>query len=442
MKQPDQRPLTFTEALQFIQSRPSGLLHSPEIESEAFYRLQKYPKQIQESLHHALVTLPRKLAYILHDKAAYVSPAVEAFYLRDPIALRQLQAPGPTGLEFPPLDLVTTSVKFTKVGYAQLKSQQFVAPASWAAARSTQIDLKSQEMAEMGMKITCGFEMLISDPQNQDRKAVREIRILLDDLGAGEDDLPSDAEIRSWVQREDDETWLNINFEEFEKELNGRGRQSSAGMNGGFGNKGAQENLRKMVSRFEDFLNDDTAGAEGAEFLDEMDQDDDESTRSDSDAEGEDRDVSFDEGEFARMMREMMGMPTELATAPDSKLPGNGVFPQGKRVTGVSSTEEGELGVRQAMHEIEEELRDAGALDLNESPNYQETRQRKAIYANSSSTGQSDASADGEKAEEGEVDIDFNLAKNILESFKSQGGLSGPGGNLMGLMGTHLPRDE
>ena len=40
--------------------------------------------------------------------------------------------------------------------------------------------------------------------------------------------------------------------------------------------------------------------------------------------------------------------------------------------------------------------------------------------------------------------LDYNLIKNFLESFKSQGGLSGPVGNLMGRLQPDwkLPRDE
>lgn len=40
--------------------------------------------------------------------------------------------------------------------------------------------------------------------------------------------------------------------------------------------------------------------------------------------------------------------------------------------------------------------------------------------------------------------MDYNLIKNFLESFKSQGGLSGPVGNLAGRLqpGWTLPRDE
>jgi hypothetical protein len=45
---------------------------------------------------------------------------------------------------------------------------------------------------------------------------------------------------------------------------------------------------------------------------------------------------------------------------------------------------------------------------------------------------------------EGEESVDYNLIKNFLESFKSQGGLSGPVSNLAGRLqpGWALPRDE
>lgn len=46
--------------------------------------------------------------------------------------------------------------------------------------------------------------------------------------------------------------------------------------------------------------------------------------------------------------------------------------------------------------------------------------------------------------EGGEGQLDYNLIKNFLESFKSQGGQSGPVGNLAGRLqpGWALPRDE
>ncbi len=51
---------------------------------------------------------------------------------------------------------------------------------------------------------------------------------------------------------------------------------------------------------------------------------------------------------------------------------------------------------------------------------------------------------EGESDDDGDggVDIDYNLAKNLLESFKSQAGAAGPAGNLLSMMGIVLPRDE
>ena len=437
--------LTLEEAIDYLRHHQGGLLNSPKVEAEAFYRLQKYPQQILDSLHHALITIPRKLAYILHHDTAYISPAVEAFYLRDPIALRPIQSPDTKGLVFAPSDCVTVSVKFTKVGYAQVKSQQFEPPPCWADFQSPKNDVKSQEMVDNGMKVTCGFEMLVSDPQNQDKKAVREIKLLLEDLEMGEDQLPSDADINTWQIRDDDESWLDINFEAFEKELGGKAGTDSNGINEGFGDTGAQDQLRKMVARFQDFLDNDTAETEGAEYLDDMDKDDDENSASSDDTEGgDDKDISFNEDEFARMMREMMGMSATQVAAEDHKHNSTGGIIQNDVESSVSTDEEDYKGVEQDMHDIEKELREARALDLGlKQPPQMSKLRHESVKDQSTALSTADGDAEDEDEDEDEdVDIDFNLAKNLLESFKSQGGVPGPSGNLMGLLGIHLPRDE
>ena len=52
--------------------------------------------------------------------------------------------------------------------------------------------------------------------------------------------------------------------------------------------------------------------------------------------------------------------------------------------------------------------------------------------------------ADDDDMEGMEAGMDYNLIKNFLESFKSQGGLAGPVGNLAGRLdpGWKLPRDQ
>ncbi|KAI9834216.1 MAG: hypothetical protein M1819_003054 [Sarea resinae] len=465
------RTITPKEALAAISKNFSKLIHSPLIESEAFYRLQKYPQQIADNFHFARIVVPRKLAYILHEKPAYISAAIEAFYLRDPISLKPLQSKGQVGLKFPPEDLVAISTKFTKVGYAQLKSQQFSAPKAWQEKLPKEAQTTESNQAEIGMKVACGFEMLLADPQNQDKISVREIKVLLEDVESGEEKLPSDADIRSWGRKEDDEKWLDINFEDFETELAGKRAERGGGVRAsastdGFGDKAAQENLRKMVSRFEQFLNDDSAGAEGAEFLDDMDFDDeddeDDEESSEVSSEGEDKDVSFDEEEFTRMMREMMGIPVE-ATKDNASSTTRETDTKASRVVELDAEDAEDAGdaedveneedegkaLQDLMQRMEAELKESGALNLD--PPVEKTAAKKeAIQARQKSHSGKETEKRNENLDDddegsdsdGAVDIDFNLAKNLLESFKGQAGLAGPGGNLMGMLGLQMPRDE
>ncbi|KAH6614762.1 SGT1 protein-domain-containing protein [Chaetomium sp. MPI-SDFR-AT-0129] len=485
--------LSLAEALDTIRTTPlSALIHSPLVEAEAFYRLEKYPAQITASLHHSPITIPRKLAHILHALPKSIAPATEAFYLRDPRALKPLLSTtsgAPTDLTFPPTDLVTISVRFTRVLYAQLKSQYFTPPPAWApilrAAEGHDGDdapsgngngndnpnpnNKLFSRLELGMKLTTGFELLAHTAEQSPSRVAREMALLLEDLAedGGDSALPTDSEIEKWedVGREDDDGWMDIDFEDFERELEGkrgvirhkdgvdtaRGKEKS-----GFGDAAAQADLQKIVARFEAFLNDESAGVEGAE-MDEMDRDDDEDDDEDDSGEkggdsdeDEDKAVSFDEDKFASMMREMMGLPAEEGKkSPDGKGKGSGLAREGPKEEDADEDEsgddeEGEEEIRKLMAQMENELKGLGALSLDPQPKAPGTIKEKGERG-SGPKAQAGPEHDEEEIEESgdeEVDIDFNLAKNLLESFKSQAGMAGPAGNILGMMGLSLPRDE
>ncbi|KAF2972035.1 hypothetical protein GQX73_g1561 [Xylaria multiplex] len=451
------RSLSLVEAVDYIRLHPEALVHSPFIEAEAFYRLEKYPENIKASMHHSLITIPRKLAYILHEQPAAIAPAIEAFYLRDPVALKPLMAASPD-LHFPPKDLVTVSVRFTKVLFAQVKSQRFAAPPQWSTiVKPTEDELDSvpnqeQEQPtrlELGMKVTSGFEMLAASTNTKDNRLAREFGILLEDVEEdGDEVLPTNEDIASWpdADREDDEAWLDINFEDFDNELEGR-RRDKTQKESGFGDAKTQADLRKMVSRFEDFLNDETAGFEGVE-LDDMDHDNDSSDDNEDDDEDddessddEDKAVSFDENQFSRMMREMMGLPPEDTTDISTVTPQSNI--RRNRASRAREDEEGdeeEEEIRQLAAQMEAELKELGALQLDVKPGKAKALDSQERFASEGKgKGIDDA---GEDSDDDEVDIDYNLAKNLLESFKSQSGLAGPAGNLLGMMGMKLPRDE
>ena len=442
------RNLSLQDALSFIEQQPERLIISPFIEDEAFYRIREYPSAISTSLHHALITIPRRLAYILHRNPAYISPAIEAFYIRDPISVRPLSTKDISTLHFPPEDFVTVSVKFTKVGYAQLRSQIFDPPPAWTGVIPRMRDPK----AEMGMKLTCGFEMMLADPQTQDKRAVRDIKLLLEDMENGEEQLPSDGEIAGWPQTQDVEKWLDIDYKDFENELSGRGKKGKDGKATGFGDVSAQENLRKMVSRFEDFLNDDTAGADGVDELDEDDAD------SDSDS-GEDENANFDEAEFEKAMKEMMGMPSDYIEK-------SGLLDEARKLAVEDAEDPSDVDedeeTRKVMEFMEKELKGHGALNLNnKAPNMEESPKEKPMFGPERPPGMLSKAVvkgkEGEESADEEIgpgdeelssddeefnDVDLGLAKNMLESFKGQVGMAGPAGNLMKALGVNMPRDE
>ncbi|KAJ5933350.1 transcriptional regulator family: SGT1 [Penicillium verhagenii] len=423
--------LSLSQARKIIQAEPDRFIKSTMIQEEAFYRLRNYPKQISENLHSAIVTIPRKVAFLLHQKPGYISPAVEAFYVRDPIALRPLRAKDASGLIFKPEDMVTVSVRFTRVGYAQVKSQEFPIPSTWVGKLPPIDEDKTYPPAETGMKLTCGFEMLLYDPHHQDKAAVREMKLLLEDVETGDEELPTNEEIeKTWDKREDDEKWLDINFEDLDRELKGKGK-SKGNEGGNFGDAGAQENLQRIVARFDEFLNDTSAGFDGAEF-DDFDTDsdvDDEDDEDELSSDGEDKDGSFNEEEFARMMKEMMGMPSSSGAGPDLSTPLRNRI---KELEAEDDEQDDELEqIQEVSRQMEAELRRTGVLDLNR-------KQQKLSSGEDTSKGE-----EGEETENYDEDTaNINLARNILQSLQGQAGTAGPAGNLLSMMGLQMPKDD
>lgn len=439
--------LSISDAIARIKADPGSLYHSLLVETEALYRLEKYPAHITSTQHHALARVPRKIAYILHEQSKAVAPAVEKFYLRDHVSLKPILSHADP-LTFPPEDFVTVSVQFTKVIYAQLYAQRFEPPPRWESAMdkvigkspaATDAEYKARSSAEVGMKLTCGFEMMMREAEKSNSRVIREVSLLLEDLEEdGVDCLPTDKEIQSWkdVDREDDESWMDIDFDDLERELRGKsGGADGDSSKSGFGDPNAQADLRKMVSRFESFMNDESAGVEGAELEDDSEAGDDDDDEGDSDDE-----VDFNEEEYLNIMKEMMGIPLDARPAagpvdkgePDEEDHG-------------SETEE----IKRLMAHMESELKEHGALKLDSTPpdiaaikdakgKQKETPDQVERMKNKLS----ELHVEDDDSDDDEVDVDYNLAKNLLESFKGQAGMAGPVGNILGMMGMQLPRDE
>ena len=498
-------PLTLADAVHIIKEHPESLVRLQSLEDEVFHRLQKYPGHVTSAIHYSRLILPRKIAYILHSRPRAAAPAVEAFTSRDPLTAKRIVDSARTekSLQFPPSDLVVISVKFTRVLYAQLRGQRFTPPNTWpvlfasrAAALLQSGELKFTDgeeavlgeklevMVELSMKLTFGFELMALSAEMSNSRVVREVGLILEDIAEDGDDpaaLPSDDEIRTWpdASRESDDTWLNINFEDFERELDGlhqsrdQSQQTCGTSRGssevksrpGFGDLNMQTDLRRIVSQFQTFLNDTDAGIDGAD-LGEMDRDDDDdnsddnsdeddgNVRENEDSESSENDgegVKFNKEDFARLLRETMGLPqhddlkkgAREQQANKELEVGAGTLPRSPKQEIKNGLDEDEEGILKLAAQFEAELRGHGALRINppRSSKKHESLSLQDVVSGRDARDNAPSSS-LESDDEEDLDVDFNLVKNLLESFKGQEGMSGPAGNILGMLGLSLPRDE
>jgi hypothetical protein len=141
-----------------------ALLLSPEIESRAApevqqlleQRLAGYPQKAADSVHWARCLLPLEVAQLLHQLPATVAPAVRAFYYRDfddgkiALALKRFLPQGEPRLVF-------TRVKFSRCLFAQLNQQKFVPPRQYPAPPP--LSSPDYKAYILGCKLLCGFEI-------------------------------------------------------------------------------------------------------------------------------------------------------------------------------------------------------------------------------------------------------------------------------------------
>ncbi|KAK6349988.1 hypothetical protein TWF696_006241 [Orbilia brochopaga] len=417
------RSLNTKNALRFLEKSQKELLHIQIVEEEAFYRISNYPAALKDHYHHARVTVPRTVAKVLHERPKLIPTIVEVFCVRDPAQLKICN----TMPTFPPRDPVDMSVRFTKITYAQLKQQVLRPPRPFILPGPESPQFPA---SELGMKLTCGLEILVSANRHKtdgSRLAVH-ANSILECLSTGQ--LPTDQDIKSWSHQVDTEDWMEVDYAEFEANMAGgvgkSGREKAA-----FSDKEQQDKLKKMVENFEKFINDDSAGFEGAQFGEGFNSDDDDDIDDDegdvSTDDEEDRDASFDEREFSKMMREMMGLPADHK--PDTPPQDADEF---------SDDDEDEMSIRQTMAKMEQELVAAGALDPDRpGASLDETHGRKKLKEKQKPQSLPQASSSSQDAE-----INYEIARNMLESLKTQGGDSGPAANMLRSMGIVMPRDD
>uniref|UniRef100_U9TR31 SGT1-domain-containing protein n=1 Tax=Rhizophagus irregularis (strain DAOM 181602 / DAOM 197198 / MUCL 43194) TaxID=747089 RepID=U9TR31_RHIID len=138
--------LSIDKAVELIHNDNINTKANVNIQLAALEKSNEFPQKIQQNIHRARCHIPRKIAHALYLNPQLVAPAVEAFYTRDPIALKACQKME----NFTPSTSITVTVKFTKTLYAQAISQQFHPPKPFKLPASNSKKFKA---AELGMKL-------------------------------------------------------------------------------------------------------------------------------------------------------------------------------------------------------------------------------------------------------------------------------------------------
>ncbi|CAG8658155.1 26140_t:CDS:2, partial [Dentiscutata erythropus] len=364
--------------------------------------------------------------------------------------------------KFPPYTSITVSVKFTKTLYAQIVSQRFNAPQPFIMPMSTS---KKYPAAELGMKLACGFEILCTDkyytnlsskpnklnieayPFDSDpswktfHSNLLEQNYYHDELPdsilykqldkiakeqflkyQSQVDLVDDSENSSPLEqideilnlsivpdevlmsntKQDDDSWLNVDPKQLDELLNAT-------------NKGFEEiqsesddelnpiDLTNMIDTFEKFLDFEGASIEGAEFLGIMRQT-----------------LGISEQEYRELANEKIRQKSDKFTTEfvdQSGSTSSQQFPESlpEKIIELNNN----LDMVAYMQALDAELSSS-----NISGSFIKTPQ-EVLNQSSSEDKINNYEYDDDELNE-PVNIDLNLAKNFLESFKSQEGLPGP----------------
>ncbi|KAI8887952.1 SGT1-domain-containing protein [Backusella circina FSU 941] len=456
------------QAIRIIHSagRNNTTLAETDIQHVIQERIDGYPDAAREEVHHALCLLPKRAAFVLHSCPQLLPHAIEAFYLRDPFSLKACS----TMTTFPPIQSVETMARFTKTTFAQTVSQKFYAP---KAFRLPSVSQKNKfRQAELGMKVACGLEMLYYNSKRQfpdtkdddypfetdkkfaaymdhlaslgyfkdERKGSKlyqqleqqakshyleskvegidgEIKkVDFEDVDlSGDTRVPPHHIIDRLLKRyseegldallleqqkrgiqPDSEDWMNVDPKQLEEMLTKRmGGHEDMMKDVAKDFSGDGMDLEKIMSSLEDFVENKESGVDGVEFPGEEEEEEEESQDDDDEEEG---DIKFNIDEFMRILT-------------------------------------GTLGNGNTNQEEEEEEEEEKLADVMEEMDQE-------IAGHAKMTGSFEKQTQYDEDENAPVDVQLNLVKNVLESFKSQQGLPGPVGNILSQFGVVLPGDN
>ncbi|KAF8018517.1 hypothetical protein BT93_H3408 [Corymbia citriodora subsp. variegata] len=466
---------SIVDSLKFLVAHGDESRAAEAVQKAVKARITGYPEQARRNMHRARVRVPVSVAQVLRHEPCLISLAVEGFYDRDIDSMKYAARMERFLSKGKQEELVPVAVTLSRAMYAQLVQQTFQAPKCYPMPSRS--DPRAYMEAELGMKITCGFEMMYQmrrreglEGKGSTWEAYRES---LERSGYFEGLLPGSKEYKRLMEKaeeyyknsslfskasemlsspvrcideilalphsaddfrnqevppSDDDSWLYTGEDELnsallerQKEMelydakHGKKQKSKEPSDAGPLNHSNEDfDLSNIAKTMETFVQ-KVSSYKGAEVPDQRDT------------------VDLDVDRFFKDMESVLGSHETEVTSPD-----------GDAGEGSSSDMDFDESEDATDDEDKEDTfmdsyADALSKELKSS-----TLTKSFVRANEepSKTNQGASSSTQDMDEDfTPVDVDVNLVKSLLDSFSSQEGLPGPASNLLGLMGLRLPQD-
>lgn len=435
-------------------------------------------------MHQVRVRVPVSVAQVLKHEPCLISLAVESFYDRDIDSMKyaaKMEKFLPKGREE---ELVCVAVKMSRAMYAQLVQQAFQAPKNYPMPNRS--DKVAYGEAELGLKITCGLEMIYqlrkreglegkgrtweaykeslersgyfqgllpgskeyqrlmhnaeeyyrnsslflrtSEMLSAPVKRIDEILALphSPDEFSGQEVPPSDDD--SWLYNGEDE--LNSALLERQKEMdlyNSKHKKKQNGQDdtGPSSSSNVDEvGLGDIAKTMQDFVH-KVSSYKGAEVPENRNL----------------KEVDLDVDRFIKDMESVMKRQgfEDVGSNADIEDGSSSDFDLDE------SEDESDIA---ELSEDNEEEKDTFMHSYSDAMNEElkpTSIAKSFVRANEQATKKDEGTSNATEDMDGvftPVDVDVNLVKSFLDSFSSQQGLPGPASNLLGLMGVQLPHDD
>ncbi|KAL5699687.1 hypothetical protein ACHQM5_030556 [Ranunculus cassubicifolius] len=439
-------------------------------------RVSGFPGRAMSNMHRVRVKLPVSVAHILKHEPCLISLAVEGFYDRDIDSMKFAAKMEKFLSRGSGEELVQTSIGMSRAMYAQLVQQTFQAPKNYPMPPRSD---SSYTEAELGMKISCGFEMIYQQKLREGSDATGSswdvFRESLESSGYFKDLLPGSNEYRRRMESAQEYYKNSSSFSRAREMINAPVRRIDEIL--GIPHCSDDYKGRELPPSDDDawlYDGEDELSSALLQRQKEMEMYDLEHKKSKKSSKKSASPTSsdFDPADIAKTMQAFVQKVSSYqgAEVPDNR--------DSKAVT--LDVDNFFKDLESVMRQVDKEGSDVGAdsddglssdMDYADDSEYESdpSEEDKGIGGDTFMDSYSDALneqlksttlkksfvradeqssnkktkvvSSGMEEDFSPVDVDVNLVKSLLDSFSSQQGLPGPASNLLGLMGLHLPHN-